>query len=154
MNEILVESMADAHTELTELRGEDMGDWNWGALHTATFENQTLGRSGIGPIEWLFNRTAPARVGGSPDLVNAVGWDTDESYVVDWVPSQRMVVDLSDFDSSTFVHTTGQSGHAFHPNYDSMIEMWVDGVHGPMPWSRAAVEDATSDTLTLVPDNS
>jgi penicillin amidase len=153
MNEILVASMTDAHAELAELLGEDMGDWMWGALHVATFENQTLGRSGIGPIEWLFNRTAPARVGGSPDLVNAVGWDTDESYIVDWVPSQRMVVDLSDLDSSTFVHTTGQSGHAFHANYDSMIEMWVDGEQGPMPWSRAAVEDVTSDTLTLVPED-
>lgn len=151
MDEILFESLLDAHAELTEWLGPGTGDWTWGALHIARFEHQTLGQSGIGPIEWLFNRTAPLEVGGSESLVNAVGWDTSVSYVVDWVPSQRMVVDLSDLDSSTFVHTTGQSGHAFHPNYDSMIEMWVDGEHGPMPWTRSAVESVSDDVLTLVP---
>ena len=151
MEEILFDSIVDAHGELTELLGEDMGDWAWGALHIAHFENQTLGQSGIGPVEWLFNRTAPARVGGSTSIVNAVGWDTDKSYLVDWVPSQRMVVDLADLDSSTFVHTTGQSGHAFHENYDSMIEMWVNGEHGAMPWTRDSVESIVKDTLTMVP---
>ncbi len=92
-------------------------------------------------------------MGGSSGLVNAVGWDTDESYLVDKVPSQRMVVDLADLDSSTFVHTTGQSGHTFHENYDSMIEMWVDGEQGPMPWSRASVEEVMSDSLTLIPES-
>lgn len=154
MEQILFDSMLDAHRELTELLGPDTDDWAWGAIHIAHFENQTLGQSGIGPIEWLFNRTAPAEVGGSESLVNAVGWDTSVSYVVDWVPSQRMVVDLSDLDSSSFVHTTGQSGHAFHPNYGSMIEMWVEGAHGPMPFTRMAVESVSADVLTLLPPGS
>ena len=84
-------------------------------------------------------------------IVNAVGWNTALSYEVDWVPSQRMVVDLADFDASTFIHTTGQSGHAFHPDYDSMIEMWTDGTQAAMPWSRQAVETAAVDTLTIHP---
>jgi penicillin amidase len=150
-DQVLLAAMRDAHVELAHVLGEDDSAWRWGELHIAHFENQTLGQSGIGPIEWLFNRTAPARVGGSESVVNAVGWSPKDSYVVDWVPSQRMVVDLSDFDSSTFVHTTGQSGHAFNENYDSMIEMWVDGEQGPMPWSRDAVEAVAVDTLTLTP---
>ena len=151
MDQILRASMRDGHRELTELLGDDSADWSWGALHVAPFENQSLGKSGIAPVEWLFNRTAPERVGGSESVVNAVGWRPDISYEVDWVPSQRMVVDLSDLDASTFVHTTGQSGHAFHENYDSMIAMWADGEHGPMPWSRAAVEAVSADVLTLTP---
>lgn len=150
-DQILAASMSDAHIELTELLGEDDSSWTWGELHVARFENQSLGRSGIAVIEWLFNRTAPARVGGSQSVLNAVGWDTASSYEVDWVPSQRMVVDLADLDGSSFVHTTGQSGHAFHRNYDSMIEMWVDGEHGPMPWSRGAVDALATDVLTLLP---
>lgn len=149
--DILFASMLDADEELTNLLGADGGEWNWGAIHIAEFENQSFGTSGIAPIEWLFNRTAPARVGGSTSLVNAVGWDADKSYRVDWIPSQRMVVDLADLDSSTFVHSTGQSGHAFHPNYDSMIEMWTDGDQGMMPWSRNVVESITADTLVLTP---
>lgn len=150
-DDILAAAMGDAYAELTELVGDDTANWTWGALHAAEFENQTFGQSGIGPIEWLFNRGAPPRVGGSSSVVNAVGWDTDVSYVVDWLPSERMVVDLADFDASTFVHTTGQSGHAFADNYDTMIEMWVDGDHGPMPWTREAVESYEEHRLVLVP---
>jgi penicillin amidase len=62
-----------------------------------------------------------------------------------------MVVDLGDVEASRFVHTTGQSGHPFHPNYDSMIEMWVDGQYGAMPFARDRVEEVAVDTLTLVP---
>lgn len=150
-DDILVASMVDAHRELANLLGTDSGAWTWGAMHTAEFENQTFGTSGIAPVEWLFNRSAPARVGGSSSLVNAVGWSTNVGYEVDWIPSQRMVVDLSDLDTSVFVHSTGQSGHAFHAQYDSMIELWTDGDYGPMPWTREAVETVTDDRLTLIP---
>ncbi|HEX6221580.1 MAG TPA: penicillin acylase family protein, partial [Acidimicrobiia bacterium] len=148
---ILRESMRLGRLELVEMLGDDAGDWSWGGLHIAHFENQTLGQSGIAPIEWLFNRTAPSRVGGSESVVNAVGWDPAQSYEVNWVPAERMVVDLADFDASTFIHTTGQSGHAFARNYDSMLEMWTDGEQGRMPFSRAAVEEVTVDVLTLSP---
>lgn len=150
-DEILREAMRLGRIELATMLGDDPQDWSWGALHIAHFENQTLGQSGIAPIEWLFNRTAPARVGGSESVVNAVGWDPSESYEVNWVPSERMVVDLGDLDASTFIHTTGQSGHAFAKNYASMLEMWAAGEQGPMPFTRAAVEDLAVDILTLTP---
>lgn len=150
-DDILLRAIELGHAELTEMLGDDPASWSWGELHVAAFENQTLGQSGIAAIEWLFNRSAPPRVGGSESMLNATGWNTAESYAVDWLPSQRMVVDLSDFDSSVFVHTTGQSGHAFAENYASMIEMWTDGEYGPMPFSRDAVEAVAADTLTLLP---
>ena len=98
---IIQMAMRDAHAELTELLGSDTAGWEWSRLHTASFENQTFGQSGIGPIEWLFNRNAPERLGGGADLVNAVGFYPPEGYVVDWIPSMRMVIDLSDFSRST-----------------------------------------------------
>ncbi len=148
---ILHQSMIDAHDELTELLGANADKWRWGDLHAVRFENQTLGQSGIAPIEWLFNRTAPARAAGGASIVNAVGWDASASYEVDWVPSMRMVIDLDDFSKSVFVHTTGTSGHAFHPYYDNMIELWTDGEYTPMYWNRDQIDPNTSSTLTLVP---
>ncbi|MDH3464140.1 MAG: penicillin acylase family protein, partial [Acidimicrobiia bacterium] len=148
--DILERAMETAHTELTDLLG-DAEDWRWGDLHTAVFENQTLGQSGIGPVDWLFNRSAPADIGGGPSIVNATGWTVTEGYFVDWVPSMRMVVDLGNLAASTSVHTTGQSGHAFHGNYADMIEMWVEGGQHPMLWSLADVEAAARNTLILVP---
>lgn len=146
---IMEQAMADAHAQLSQILGDDSDEWRWGDLHTAGFENQTLGQSGIGPIEWLFNRHAPRRVGGGPSLVNANGWSATAGYEVDWVPSLRMVIDLGDFSQSTSIHTTGQSGHAFHGNYGDMMTMWADGEQHPMLWSRAQVEEAAANTLIL-----
>ncbi len=151
MENILFVSMTDAYDELVELLGDDPDAWEWGRLHIAHFENQTFGRSGIGPVEWLFNRTAPERLGGGSSIVNAVGWDADKSFLVDWIPSMRMVVDLSDLSNSTFLHTTGNSGHAFHPFYTNMIEPWTDGIQAPMYWDASDVMENASSTLILVP---
>ncbi len=70
--------------EIEDLQGKDPAAWNWGDLHTATFENQTLGQSGIGPIENLFNR-GPFPTAGGQSIVNATGWEPLEGYVVDWL---------------------------------------------------------------------
>ncbi len=150
-DDILFRSMVDAHVELSEMLGANPAEWRWGDLHIARFENQTLGQSGIGPIEWLFNRTAPRRVGGGGGIINATGWAFEEGYELDWHPSQRMVVDLADLSNSTFINTTGNSGHAFHRYYDNMIEPWTDGVQSPMYWTRDQVELNASSTLELVP---
>lgn len=149
-DQILVQAMASAHDELTELMGAP-ARWSWGRLHVAVFQNQSFGQSGIAPIEWLFNRTAPPRVGGAESVVNAVGWDPSTSYLVDWVPSMRMVIDLADLSRSTAIHTTGQSGHAFHHHYADMLEMWTDGGQHPMRWTREQVLAEAEATLLLLP---
>ncbi len=150
-DDILIRAMTDAHAELVERLGDDPTDWEWGALHTASFENQTLGQSGIGPVEWLFNRQAPAVLGGGADIVNAVGFYPPIGFEVDWIPSMRMVIDLSDLGGSTWVNSTGQSGHAFHPHYDDMLDPWATGEQHPMRWEREQVELAAEGTMRLVP---
>ncbi|HLF42021.1 MAG TPA: penicillin acylase family protein [Acidimicrobiia bacterium] len=150
--QVLETAMTAAHTELIDLLG-DPASWKWSRLHTASFENQTLGQSGIGPIEWLFNRNAPQRLGGGADIVNAVGFYPPDGYVVDWLPSMRMVIDLSDFASSTAGNTTGQSGHAFNSHYDDQLEDWVDGEQHPLRWTREQVEEDAEARLTLAPSS-
>lgn len=152
-DEIIEQAMISAHIELTRLLGSNSDNWSWGRLHIARFENETLGQSGIAPIEWLFNRAAPERVGGSESLINATGWDTSLSYEVDWVPSFRMVVDLSDFSNSTSINTTGNSGHAFNHYYDNMIVPWTDRDQHPMRWEAEVIDADAAATLTLVPES-
>ncbi len=148
---ILEQAMIAAHHELSGLLGDDPSSWRWADLHVASFENLTFGQSGIAPIEWLFNRTAPARVGGSDDIVNAVGFHPPDGYGVDWLPSMRMVIDLADLPASTSVNSTGQSGHAFHRHYDNMLASWADGTHHPLRWDREQVEEGSEGNLALIP---
>jgi penicillin amidase len=143
-------SLAAAIVELQDRQGTDPSGWSWGELHQLELVNQTLGTSGIAPIEWLFNR-GPYPTAGGESIVNATGWTPVNGYQVDWVPSMRQVIDLGDFDASTWVNLTGASGHAFHQNYDDQIEAWLVGDQYPWPFSQSAVESATTDTLTLIP---
>jgi penicillin amidase len=149
-DEILRLATGDAVEELEGRLGEDPAGWTWGALHGATFRNESLGESGIAPIEALFNR-GPYPTGGGASIVNATGWDYEAGYQVEWVPSQRMVLDLSDWDRALAIHTTGQSGHAFHPHYIDMADPWAQIEYATLPWSRAAVESQTTEMLRLVP---
>ena len=142
--------MDAAAEELTELLGDTPADWRWGDLHTLTATHDSFGTSGIGPVEWLFNR-GPVESSGGSSIVNATGWEAAEGYGITAVPSMRMVVDLADRDSSTWIHLTGNSGHAFHPNYDDQLELWARGETLPWAVTEEAVREASTDELTLVP---
>lgn len=148
--ELLGLAARQAYDELAGLQGEDQAKWSWGKLHAITLTHGSFGASGIGPIEWLFNR-GPYPVGGGSGVVNATGWNLAGGYATETVPSMRMVVDLDDWDASTWVHLTGASGHAFHPHYTDQTEDWATGIQRPWPFSPDAVTDAARDTLTLRP---
>lgn len=148
-DDILEGALLSAYNELTDTLGTP-GSWHWGDLHTATFVNGTFGKSGIAPIEMLFNR-GPFPVPGGTDMVNATSWLVEEGYEVLALPSLRMVVDFSDFDASTGIHTTGQSGHAYHRHYDDMIERWATGETAPLYWERDSVVGASEEHLQLRP---
>ncbi|WP_374093865.1 penicillin acylase family protein [Microbacterium sp. BLY] len=149
-DEMLALSAEQAYDELSALQGTDVARWNWGDLHALTLTSDTFGSSGIAPIEALFNR-GPYPVGGGASVVDATGWQLGESYATTTVPSMRMVVDLADFDDSTWIHLTGASGHAFHEHYVDQTTDWSTGVQRPWAFSAKAVTAAAVDTLTLTP---
>ena len=83
--------------------------------------------------------------------MNATGWDASLSYEVISLPSMRMIVDLSDLENSLSIHTTGESGHAYHPNYVDMANLWRNIQYLPMLWERNQVEANAKDHLQLAP---
>jgi len=145
-------SVNAAAEEMSGLQGSDPSGWRWGGLHTLLLQNGTLGASGIAPIEALFNR-GPIEVAGGSAAVNANGWVPSEGYEVLWVASMRQVVDLANLDASTWVNLTGNSGHAYAPTYADQVTAWQTGEQFAWPWSPAAVEQATTDSLLLTPSN-
>ncbi len=137
--------------DLRKEYGNDPSRWpHWGKIHTVTFENPSLGRSGIGLIEDLFNR-GPFETGGGTDIVNATGWKVGDSFRVNWLPSERAIIDLSNLDASLAIHTTGQSGHAYHPHYIDMAPLWAAVQYAPMWWEQESVIANAEGHLRLVP---
>ncbi len=152
-DDILRQALYDARKEITTAMARDPKYWKWGRLHTLTLRNQTLGESGVGLVEKLFNR-GPFQLGGGSSVVDATAWDASEGYDVTAAPSMRMVVDLSDLDKSRWINLTGASGHAFHPNYVDQTKLWATGRTLAWPYTREAVESARKHTLTLHPASS
>ena len=150
-DEILRQALQEARMELTRQLGKDPLSWEWGKLHTVTFEHAVLGGEDVpAPIRWLANR-GPYALPGGPAIVNANSWSANESYEVDRGPAMRMVVDLADLDASTWVNQTGQSGHVYNDHYGDQIDAWASGEQFPWPHSQDAVRESAAVTLTLVP---
>lgn len=161
-DQILVQALTDARNQLTVLLGKTPEDWEWGELHQAAPQHQVLGGEDVPGIVRAIVNPDPIPVAGGSSIVNANGWDAaswdpadgDALYPVfdvTWVPSMRMVLDLSDWDGSTWVQLTGNSGHPLSPNYHDQFSSWAQGTTYPWPFTSEAVEDAGTDTLTLLP---
>ena len=146
---ILARALVTGALELADAQGEDPEEWSWGAAHTITFENQSLGQSGIGIVERLVNR-GPYPVPGGPTTVNVSGWRADEPFVVSHIASQRAVYDLADPAKSVFVHSTGQSGHPFHRNYIDMIESWSAVEYHDANWTYLEAREAAGRRRLLL----
>ena len=149
-DDILAEAMRMARDELTMLQSRDPGEWKWGQLHQLELINPTLGESGIGAVEALFNR-GPFDLGGGGGIIDATSWDATDGYDVTAVPSMRMVVDLDNFDRSRWIQLTGNSGHAFQKHYLDQAPLWAKGKTMPWAFSPKAVKKATDDTLKMRP---
>jgi len=149
-DEILIQALTDAVADLTDALGKRIDNWRWGDLHRATFVNQSLGKSGIAPLEWIFNR-GPVEVDGTMATVNNTGYDPNNPYGVATVPSYRQIIDLSDFSRSLAIHTTGQSGHPFSPHYGDMIDLWRNFQYHRVLWTRPEVVGGSEAHLTLTP---
>ena len=147
----------------------DPSAWTWGGLHTVAFQEQTLGTSGIAPLEWLFDK-GPYPDGGSVYAVNQQYFDLSAAYPDPYAddpassggsfadvfevkggPSYRLVVETAQLDGASIVDTTGQSGVPFDDHYGDLIDAYLAGKTVPLPFSKAAVDAATTQILTLTP---
>ena len=63
----------------------------------------------------------------------------------------RMIVDLSNLDTSRWIQLTGESGHAFSSHYHDQFDLWRTGHTLPMRWNEQTIKHEAADTLTLTP---
>ena len=165
-DQIVLRAMDEAGADLRGAYGSP-DRWSWGRMHTATFEEGTLGHSGIGPLEWYLN-DGPVAVAGTagaidntsyrfrgaypdPDDPAATVADYADLWTVTTLPSYRLTIDMSDLDGAGIVITTGQAGNPFDRHYNDLIDVWGKGQLVPFPFTRAAIDAATVAQLTLTP---
>lgn len=150
-DEVLRQALTDARLELTQSLGKNPSSWRWDRVHELELTHPVLGtEESPALIRRLFNR-GPYGLPGGPSIINANAFDASQGFAVTAIPSMRMVVDLGDLDASRWVNATGQSGRPMSDHYVDQVDAWAAGETFPWPSSREAVEEATSDVLTLEP---
>jgi penicillin amidase len=150
--EVLRLALSQARLQLTSTLGKDPQRWRWGRLHRVTLEQTPLGGSGSPSIlHKLFNR-GPYEAPGGSSMVNAFSWDAATgTFNVTAAPSMRMIIDLSDRDSSRWVNQTGISGHPDDSHYDDQIQTWLQGNDYPWPFTARAIRAAHYSQQNFTP---
>jgi len=139
-DELLTAALETAVSDSDE--GRDLNSWTWGKFHPVEIQHPILGR-----IPLLKHWTGPGlkQQSGSGFTVKAVTRDHG--------PSERMTVDLSNFDQSTLNLVTGQAGNFLSPFYMDQWNAWYQGYTFTLPFSPAAVERTRAHQLVLEPKN-
>jgi len=114
---------------LATTQGADPGGWRWGRMHMRAFPHPFLMAFNIQPVEGS----------GGSGTVAADG------------ASYREILDVSNWDRSLVINTPGQSGQPGSRFYSNLLQDWADKKYFPLAFSRAAVEKAAANTLTLTP---
>jgi len=115
--------------ELQALQGADVAAWQWGRAHQARSEHRPFSR--VKALARWFEIRQP--VGGDTYTVNVsrVGLKADattgEYYLDEHGPSLRGLYDLADRSRSRIIHSTGQSGIPWSPQYRSFADTWRTG---------------------------
>lgn len=144
----LIRGLAETTQELRELLGDDPKQWQWGKLHTVTFEHSL----GIQiPLDKIFNQ-GPHPIGGDTDTVMQTAMKPNIPYTNNnFSPSYRQIINMGELEGAQAMHPPGQSGHIASPHYGDLIEPWLTGGYYPLTWSEADVAERTHHTLTLSP---
>jgi len=147
-NQVLLASLAAAYAEMEKLQGSDSAQWQWGKLHhnlmehplAAAVDEATRAKLNVGPM--------PTHGGAySPNQSTYRSSDFQQTNG----PSFRVVVDVGNWDNSRAVNSPGQSGDPDSPHYRDLADKWLKGEYFPLLYSRAAVEKATVERISLQP---
>ncbi len=139
-----------ALADLTRRIGPDRSHWRWDALHFVRAEHRPFGR--VPPLARIFDLEAP--VGGDTNTVNVAGYairNEVDPFAVYHGPSLRQIIDFGDLERSSFVQSSGESGHRLSPFYSSFLDRWRRVEAVPMQTRRESVETGAVGTLRLRP---
>ncbi|HEX2089901.1 MAG TPA: penicillin acylase family protein [Actinomycetota bacterium] len=146
-DKVLLRALDRALDELTAALGDDMTEWQWGVLHTVQF----AGRFSILPDLGELFVAGEGPLGGDEQTIAQGQYEPGTPYRALVVPAWRQIIDLSDLDASVGVQPPGQSGNPASPHFNDQFDLWMNGRHHALPFSRSAVDAQAESTLNLLP---
>jgi penicillin amidase len=127
----LISEALDASVErLTRESGRDVAGLRWGDAHLAVAEHRPF--SSVAPLARLFDLSTPYPGDTFTVNVGALSNRVDTPFRTHHAASLRAIYDLAAPGASTWVLSTGQSGHPLSEHYASMLPLWRDVESLPM----------------------
>ncbi len=147
-DDIISASFIDAVDFLQRKLGKNPSKWQWGKIHTITFDHPFGEKNKI--LKWIFSR-GPYSTSGSPISICKQQWHYNEPYNVKSGASTRQVINLADIYNAYSVIPTGNSGRIFNSHYDDQIKLWLNGEYHEVFTDRKDVEKKSKSKLLLIP---
>lgn len=133
---LVTQSLRDAVSRLSKLLGKEPPAWQWGQIHTLTF-NHHLGAD----ISKRAYDRGPHPVGGSGNTPGALGYRRTLELPFDVVSGApwRYVVDMSNHTAYDML-AIGNSGHMQSEHYDDLMDDWLGMRYKPRLFDQRAIE--------------
>ncbi|NBC82138.1 MAG: hypothetical protein GVY19_02040 [Bacteroidetes bacterium] len=136
--DVVMQSFDETIDSLRSKYGQDEQDWQWGQLHQLTLQHPLAEEKMLDRI-FSLNR-GPYQLPGSKYTMSQYAFRLFNPQEVHHGASQRLVYDLSDWDSSFYVIPTGISGIPESPYYCNQTELYVNNGYNRDIFSRPLVE--------------
>jgi penicillin G amidase len=122
----------------------DLSKWRYGQFRPIDIEHPIYGQSVL--LQKLIG--VPTGTGIQPQSGDDV---TVKQVGRTFGPSERFTSDLADLDHSTLNLVLGESANPMSPWFMDQWPAWYNGTTFSLPFTNAAVDAATTHTLTLTP---
>lgn len=144
--QIIQQSFRDMVVDLVQRAGKKPESWQWGKVHTITFDHPLGSQAGL---DLILNK-GPFPAGGSAVTPGAASYPFKDPYQVTSSAPWRFGVDLSDMNHGVDILFGGSSGHPFSKHYADQIDKWLHGEYKTMWFSDDDVKRAAGDQVLIL----
>lgn len=156
-SEIIAATLADAVSYARHRMGDDPDQWQWGEIHTYTWETEVSKMRDRLPLfkrfgAWLmagYTDRGPYPAGGGFNTLNVAGYHKGYDFDVWMIPAMRMVVDFGRDEPLFLVNSGGQSGNPASAHYDDGIPVWLEGGNRQMSYQPENLKKQYDRVFTL-----
>jgi penicillin amidase len=144
--QIIQQSFRDTVHDLYQRAGKKPESWQWGEVHTITFDHPLGSQAGL---DLIFNK-GPFAAGGSAVTPGAASYPLKTPYEVTSSAPWRFGVDLANMNQGVDILFGGSSGHPFSKHYADQIDKWMHGEYKTMWFSDEDVKRAAGDRVLIL----
>ncbi|MCL9781145.1 penicillin acylase family protein [Vibrio sp. S4M6] len=146
---VLLQGFKQAIEELTDKKGENIDDWQWGNIQWLEFSHP-LGK--VKPLNLLFNLGPYPAPSGYPAINKFKTRKGNHDYRVVSIPSTRRLVSFAKDEPSWSILPTGNSGNFMSNHYSDQTEMFLHNRYREVLTDKTKIDQNTEATLIFSPN--